>query len=130
MRSNYPGMDPDHYGLAGIEQEIWRGFMFVRFAPGLPGVAEQMSPYAAELAAFPLEDVKPLDTVRNRVRNVNWKNVSDNYSDGLHIPVAHPGLTRIFGKSYGIEAKEWVDKMHGSFVERRRRASPSACTRS
>ena len=117
MRSNYPGMDPDHYGLAGIEQEIWRGFIFVRFAPGLPGVAEQMSPYAAELAAFPLEDVKPLNTVRNRVRNVNWKNVSDNYSDGLHIPVAHPGLTRIFGKSYGIEAKEWVDKMHGTFVE-------------
>ena len=26
-----------------------------------------------------------------RPRPVNWKNVGDNYADGLHIPVAHPG---------------------------------------
>ena len=117
MRANYPGMNTEHYGLAEIEQETWRGFIFVRFAPGLPSVADQMAPYATELAPFPFEDVKPLGKVRDRMRAVNWKNVSDNYSDGLHIPVAHPGLTRIFGKSYGIEAKEWVDKMHGTFVE-------------
>jgi len=44
---------------------------------------------------------------------VNWKNVADNYSDGMHIPVAHPGLTRLFGRSYAIEAQEWIDKMSG-----------------
>jgi phenylpropionate dioxygenase-like ring-hydroxylating dioxygenase large terminal subunit len=42
---------------------------------------------------------------------VNWKNVGDNYSDGLHIPVAHPGLTRLFGKGYGIEAEAHVDRL-------------------
>jgi phenylpropionate dioxygenase-like ring-hydroxylating dioxygenase large terminal subunit len=46
--------------------------------------------------------------------------VADNYSDGLHINVAHPGLTRLFGKSYGVEAKEWIDKMWGTL-----RDSPS-----
>jgi phenylpropionate dioxygenase-like ring-hydroxylating dioxygenase large terminal subunit len=126
MRANYPGMNPEHYGLAEIEQEAWRGFIFVRFAPGLPSVAEQMSPYAPELADLPLEDIRPISPVRNVLRAVNWKNVSDNYSDGLHIPVAHPGLTRIFGKSYGIEAKEWVDKMHGTLVDR---PSPSLSER-
>ena len=39
-----------------------------------------------------------------RPRAVNWKNVADNYSDGLHINVAHPGLTRLFGGDYRIEA--------------------------
>ena len=48
-----------------------------------------------------------------RTRHVNWKNVTDNYSDGMHITVAHPGLTRLFGQSYGIEAQAWVDKMWG-----------------
>jgi phenylpropionate dioxygenase-like ring-hydroxylating dioxygenase large terminal subunit len=52
-----------------------------------------------------------------QTRLVNWKNVADNYSDGLHIPVSHPGLTRIFGKSYAIEAKEWVDKMSGGIMD-------------
>ena len=36
------------------------------------------------------------------------KNIADNYSDGLHIRVAHPGLTRLFGRSYGVEAKAHV----------------------
>jgi phenylpropionate dioxygenase-like ring-hydroxylating dioxygenase large terminal subunit len=31
----------------------------------------------------------------------------------MHITVAHPGLTRLFGQSYGIEAQSWVDKMWG-----------------
>ena len=31
----------------------------------------------------------------------------------MHIPVAHPGLTRLFGRSYGIEAQPWIDKMWG-----------------
>ena len=41
------------------------------------------------------------------------KAVTDNYSDAMHIAVAHPGLTRLFGLSYGLEAKDWVDKMWG-----------------
>ena len=126
LRANYPGLNPDHYGLAEVEQEIWRGFVFVRFAPGLPSVADQMAPYAAELAGAPLEDLKPLGPPRVQTRHVNWKNVADNYSDGLHIPVAHPGLMRIFGKSYAIEAREWVDKMSGQLVEQ---PSPHASER-
>jgi phenylpropionate dioxygenase-like ring-hydroxylating dioxygenase large terminal subunit len=49
---------------------------------------------------------------------VNWKNVGDNYSDNLHIPVAHDGLSRLFGRSYAIEAQPFVDKMSGYLVER------------
>ena len=52
------------------------------------------------------------------MREVYWKNIGDNYSDGLHIPVAHPGLTRLFGKSYAIEAQPYVDKMSGTLVDR------------
>ena len=91
--------------------------MFVRFAPGLPSVKDQIAPYAEELAGAPLEAVQPLGPPRLQTRMVNWKNVADNYSDGLHIPVSHPGLTRLFGKSYTVEAKEWVDKMSGEVMD-------------
>ena len=63
----------------------------------------------------------PLGRVTLRPRAVNWKNIADNYSDSLHINVAHPGLTRLFGRGYGIEAREWVDKMWGTL-----RDQPSA----
>jgi phenylpropionate dioxygenase-like ring-hydroxylating dioxygenase large terminal subunit len=89
----------------------------VRFAPGLPSVREMAAPYAQELAAYRLEELVPQGRVTLRPRAVNWKNVADNYSDGLHINIAHPGLTRLFGRDYRIEARPWIDKMSGLLRE-------------
>jgi phenylpropionate dioxygenase-like ring-hydroxylating dioxygenase large terminal subunit len=110
-RDSFRGLDTARHGLAPLEHEVFLGFVFVRFAPGLPSVREMAAPYAQELAAYRLEEVVPLGRVSLRPRAVNWKNVADNYSDGLHINVAHPGLTRLFGRSYAIEAHPFIDKM-------------------
>ena len=113
-RDSFSGLDTASHGLATLEHEVFMGFVFVRFAPGLPSVKEMAAPYAHELEAYRLEEVVPLGRVQFRPRAVNWKNVADNYSDGLHINVAHPGLTRLFGRGYGIEARPWIDKMSGT----------------
>jgi phenylpropionate dioxygenase-like ring-hydroxylating dioxygenase large terminal subunit len=85
--------------------EVWRGFVFVRLEDrGFPSVAEMMAPFEEEVAPYRLAEMRRMGDVRERERAVNWKNVGDNYSDNLHIPVAHDGLTRIFGKSYEISA--------------------------
>jgi phenylpropionate dioxygenase-like ring-hydroxylating dioxygenase large terminal subunit len=104
-------LDLKRHGLIPLDQEIWRGFVFVRTEKGLPSVAEMMEPYEAEIAPHGFGDLKPQGRVTLRPRAVNWKNIADNYGDGLHIPVAHPGLTRLFGNTYALEAKPWVDKM-------------------
>jgi carnitine monooxygenase subunit len=113
QRDTFRNLDTTKHGLVELEQEIFMGFIFVRFEPGLPSVREMAAPYIDELAAYRMEELVPQGRVTLRPRQVNWKNVADNYSDGMHIPVAHPGLTRLFGRSYGIEAREWIDKMWG-----------------
>jgi carnitine monooxygenase subunit len=100
----FDGVDTSELGLVPIEQEIWRGFVFVRLEGDGPSVAQMMSPYAAELDAYAFETLQPRGKVVLRPRPVNWKNVGDNYADGLHIPVAHPGLSRLFAGSYAVEA--------------------------
>ena len=112
-RKEFIDFSADQYGLKTIESEIYKGFVFVRLKPGLPSVADMLAPYESELAAYRLEELQPMGRVTLRTRHVNWKNVTDNYSDGMHITVAHPGLTRLFGQSYAIEAQPWVDKMWG-----------------
>jgi phenylpropionate dioxygenase-like ring-hydroxylating dioxygenase large terminal subunit len=114
QRDRFPGLDTAQHGLQPLEHELYMGFIFVRFAAGLPSVREMAAPYEHELAAYRLEELLPLGRVTLRRRAVNWKNVADNYSDGLHINVAHPGLTRLFGKGYGIESRPWIDKMWGT----------------
>jgi phenylpropionate dioxygenase-like ring-hydroxylating dioxygenase large terminal subunit len=112
-RKEFADFSLDQYGLKPVETEIYKGFVFVRLKPGLPAVAEMLAPYETELAAYRLEELQPMGRVTLRTRYVNWKNVTDNYSDAMHITVAHPGLTRLFGQSYGVEAQPWVDKMWG-----------------
>jgi phenylpropionate dioxygenase-like ring-hydroxylating dioxygenase large terminal subunit len=112
-RKEFDDFSADRYGLKPVDVEIYKGFVFVRLRPGLPSVADMLAPYESELAAYRLEELQPMGRVTLRTRYVNWKNVTDNYSDGMHITVAHPGLTRLFGQSYGIEAQTWVDKMWG-----------------
>ena len=119
QRDAFNGLDRQRHGLLPLEQEIFCGFVFVRFAAGGPSVREMAAPYLDELAEYRLEELIPQGRVTLRPRSVNWKNIADNYSDGLHIPVAHPGLTRLFGDTYGIEAKPWIDKMWGRLRDSR-----------
>jgi phenylpropionate dioxygenase-like ring-hydroxylating dioxygenase large terminal subunit len=118
MKADYSGLDTSKHGLTPVDVELWRGFVFVRLEDrGGPSVAQMMAPYDHEIAPYRFEEMRTISPVRLRDRAVNWKNVGDNYSDGLHIPVAHPGLTRLFGKSYAIEAMPWVDKMTGYLAD-------------
>jgi phenylpropionate dioxygenase-like ring-hydroxylating dioxygenase large terminal subunit len=115
---SYPGLDKASHGLAPVSLEVWRGFVFVRLKDHGLSVAAMMAPYEAMIAPYRFEELKALGRVTLRPRGVNWKNIGDNYSDGLHIPVAHPGLTRLFGRSYGVEAAEHVDRMWGEMQDR------------
>ncbi|QNM83541.1 aromatic ring-hydroxylating dioxygenase subunit alpha [Sphingomonas sabuli] len=116
-RHEYPGLETDRLGLKPVALESWRGFLFVTIEPGAPTVATMMAPYEDEVAPYRFEELRVMGRVTLRPRPLNWKTIADNYSDHLHIPVGHPGLTRLFGRNYRIEAQEWVDRMEGELVE-------------
>jgi phenylpropionate dioxygenase-like ring-hydroxylating dioxygenase large terminal subunit len=117
-RHEYPGLRPQELGLVPVALENWRGFLFVTLEPGAPSVAEMMAPYEDEVAPYRFEDLRVIGRVTVRPRQLNWKTIADNYSDGLHIPVGHPGLTRLFGRNYRIEAQSHVDRMEGDLVDK------------
>ena len=116
-RQEYPGLKTEELGLKPVELQNWRGFLFVTLEPGLPSVAEMMAPYEHEVEPYRFEDLRVLGRVTVRPRQLNWKTLCDNYSDHLHIPVGHPGLTRLFGRNYRIDAEPFADRMQGDLVE-------------
>jgi len=118
LKETYPELDMQRIALPRIESEIWRGFVFVRLEGGGPSVAAMMAPYEDEIAPYRFEQMQAIGRVTLRPRSVNWKNIADNYSDNLHIRVAHPGLTRLFGKTYGSQAGEWADRLWGTLLDR------------
>lgn len=117
MKGEYPALKLEENGLVPVDLEIWHGFAFVRLEDaGFPSVAAMMAPFEAEVARYRFDAMERMGEVRLRPRPVNWKNVGDNYSDNLHIPVSHDGLTRLFGRSYRIEPHGWADRLHGEVV--------------
>jgi len=119
MKSDYPTLKLEENGLAPVALEVWHGLVFVRLVDGgFPTVAEMMAPFEAEVAPYRFADMRCISDVRLRNRAVNWKNVGDNYSDNLHIPVAHDGLTRIFAKAHESPDHGWADRMKGDLVDK------------
>jgi phenylpropionate dioxygenase-like ring-hydroxylating dioxygenase large terminal subunit len=112
-RAEYPGLDAAALGLVPVALEEWHGFLFVTLEPGAPPVATMMAPFEDEIAPYRFAELRAIGRVTLRPRDLNWKTIADNYSDGLHIPVGHPGLTRLFGRSYRIAATDHVDRMEG-----------------
>jgi phenylpropionate dioxygenase-like ring-hydroxylating dioxygenase large terminal subunit len=116
-RNEYPGLRVDELGLVPVALENWHGFLFVTLEPGAPSVAQMMAPYEDEVTPYRFTDLRAIGRVTLRPRPLNWKTIADNYSDGLHIPIGHPGLTRLFGRDYRIEASAHVDRMEGDLAE-------------
>ena len=104
--ASFPGLDKGRFGLKPLEFEVWQGFVFVRFAGSGASVAERFRPYERELAAYRIAEMEPLGARWQCEIAVDWKNVMDNYLEGYHVPVGHPGLFRLFGNSYEVEVRE------------------------
>ena len=104
--ASFPGLDKARFGLKPIALEVWQGFVFVRFAGSGPSVAERFKPYEREVAAYRGAEMEPLGRRWDIEIAVDWKNVMDNYLEGYHVPVGHPGLFRLFGNSYEVEVQD------------------------
>ena len=88
------GLDKSALGLFPVRVETLAGLVFVNLdvhaqplAEQLPGLAERLAPWGIE----GLEPHRPLDGTQP----ANWKIVADNYLEGYHVPIAHPGLMRL-----------------------------------
>ena len=95
-------LDKAQFGLKPIEMELFHGFVFLRFHPGpQASVAELLSPYAADFAAYEAQTLLPADQARWHTElPVNWKSVRDVDNEGYHVALAHPALQELYGRDY------------------------------
>jgi carnitine monooxygenase subunit len=100
--TSFGNMDRDQFGLKPIEMEVFHGFIFLRFAPGpQPSVATLLAPFDRDFAAYRVKDILPVQTPGWATDlPVNWKSVRDVDNEGYHVPLAHPGLQELYGRTY------------------------------
>ena len=121
-----PGLDKSALGLFPVAVEEMCGLIFVNLDADATPLAEQVAGLPERLARYRFEELTPkVEDLSGQP--ANWKVVVDNYLEGYHVPIAHPGLMRLLDyKNYGVELHDnWAwfnvplrDKPSGNRLER------------
>jgi phenylpropionate dioxygenase-like ring-hydroxylating dioxygenase large terminal subunit len=120
------GLDKSKLGLFPARVETMCGLIFVNLDIHAEPLAEQVAGLPERLAPYGIERLQRYGEWTG-TQPANWKIVVDNYNEGYHVPIAHPGLMRLLDyKHYDVEVHDnWVwfdaplrDKPSGNAMER------------
>src|SRR5579872_292550 len=76
------------------------GFVFICLAGDPPPPWQVWAPIIDELAPYRFEELVPTQPLYYDEWNVDWKIAMDNYLESYHVPIGHPGLSRLFTPDY------------------------------
>jgi choline monooxygenase len=106
------GLDKFKLGLFPVRVEKFAGLIFVNLDVHAVPLAEQVPGLEQRLAPWDIANLVPHHDYDGH-QPANWKITADNYLEGYHVPIAHPGLMRLYDyKSYDVELHDnyvWFD---------------------
>jgi choline monooxygenase len=85
--------DRSTMGMVPVRCETWQQFIFVNFAAVGPSLSEYLGNIPELTREFSFSGLKLVER-RDYIVNCNGKVYVDNYLEGYHIPVVHPGLMK------------------------------------
>jgi phenylpropionate dioxygenase-like ring-hydroxylating dioxygenase large terminal subunit len=92
----YAELDKSRLGLMRARVETLAGLLFVNLDPDAPALASQTGELGERLARYRLAELKRFSDFGETSQPANWKLVAENYLEGYHVPIAHPGLMRLY----------------------------------
>ncbi|GGQ75353.1 aromatic ring-hydroxylating oxygenase subunit alpha [Couchioplanes azureus] len=95
-----PCLDKPKLGLFGVRVESFLGLLFANLDPHAVPLHQRVPGLADLIGRYLGADLEPVGRYRiqdtaTEAQDANWKVVVDNYLEGYHVPVAHPGLMRL-----------------------------------
>ena len=85
--------DRSTMGMVPLRLETWEQFIFVNFDMDAQQLSVFLGDIPEQARGFQFAGLQLVER-RDYVLNCNWKVYVDNYLEGYHIPIAHPGLMR------------------------------------
>ncbi len=107
---SYAELDKATLGLFPARVEVLAGFVFVNLDPLAPSLAEHTAGIEPLLERYGVADLEVFSAGDSGTQPANWKVIVDNYLEGYHVPIAHPGLMRLLDyQRYEVELHPgWV----------------------
>src|SRR5260370_18018795 len=89
QESEFFDLDKADYGLAMVQAETWKGFIFVNLHPqNTTSMRDYLGEFATGLAGYPFDEMTQVYKYRSHVGS-NWKLYIDAFAEFYHAPVLH-----------------------------------------
>ncbi len=85
--------DRSTMGMFPLRLETWEQLIFVNFDPNAEPLSAYLGKIPEQARRFQFQGLQSAER-RDYIIDCNWKVYVDNYLEGYHIPIAHPGLMR------------------------------------
>jgi choline monooxygenase len=85
--------DRSTMGMVPLRCETWGQFIFVNFDLNAESISSYLGRIPEQARGFQFAGLQSAER-RDYVIDCNWKVYVDNYLEGYHIPIAHPGLMK------------------------------------
>jgi choline monooxygenase len=85
--------DRSTMGMFPLRLETWEQLIFVNFDQNAEPLSAYLGKIPEQARGFQFEGLQSVER-RDYIIDCNWKVYVDNYLEGYHIPIAHPGLMR------------------------------------
>ena len=93
-------------GLHAVSVQSWRGLVFANLDTGAPALVRWLGGMANECDGYDIESFRATHRSSHHIA-ANWKVYAENYQEGYHIPLVHPGLNRqIDARRYEVDLHE------------------------
>jgi len=100
------------HGLPAFRVEAWGPLLFANLDAASPDLTSFLGTIPAETRDVPIGRMQLWRQVDYEVA-CNWKVYVDNYLEGYHIPIVHPGLFRLLDyRAYRVETAALHSKQH------------------
>src|SRR5437660_4377982 len=109
--------DRSSMGMVPLRCETWGQFIFVNFDLQAEPLAAYLGEIPEQARGFQFAGLE-FGERRDYVIDCNWKVYVDNYLEGYHVPIAHPGLFKELDyDAYRVETFRFYSKQHAPIRE-------------
>jgi choline monooxygenase len=107
----YEQLEKESLGLLPARVELLEGLVFVNLDPAAPSLAEVTAGLAERLRPYRIDKLVTFASSKGGgTQPANWKVVVENYLEGYHVPIAHPGLMRL------LDYQRYTVETHGGWA--------------
>lgn len=100
-----PGFDKSAISLPSIRCETWHGWIYLCQDDQAPSIESQLAGLEPLIAPYEMQNYVSI-ALHDHVWETNWKQLTENFMEGYHLPVAHKASV---GRFFPVDKTRFTD---------------------